>query len=129
MAKSMPDEVDPLGFEENLSGCESRLQEIAEYLRTTAMHVGADVLQRRYRHAAPNTGWGVTYYSAGRPFCQLHPKRGVGHVWVFVSGVDSAAVVAEGFEPSKQASWFQIRTMPEAVRFVKWIVWAHDQRR
>jgi len=126
MSRSIAAEVDSLGFEANLEECSAPLKEIVAYLQTTAKSAGADVIPRRYRYAKPNTGWGITYYTGGNRFCEFHPKRDEGHVWGFIQGADPAAVVAEGFQPSEQDGWFQIRTMPEAVRFVKWILWAHD---
>lgn len=127
MARPIPDEVDPLGFKANLEGCSAPLQEMVAYLRRTAQHAGAEVTPRRYKHSKPNTGWGVTYYTGGNRFCEFHPKRDEDHVWGFIQGADPVAVVADGFQPSKQDGWFQIRTMHEAVR-VKWILWAHDGR-
>jgi hypothetical protein len=128
MATPILDEVDAMGFEADLANCSTELKEIVAYLRCTAQHAGTDVISRRYRHRKPNTGWGITYYSGGNRFCELHPKRNANHVWGFIRGADSAALESEGFHPSAQEGWFQIRTMPEAVRFVKWILCAHDDR-
>jgi hypothetical protein len=126
----MPADVDVSGFEANLEECSVALKEVVAYLRTAAQHAGADVTQRRYKHPTPNTGWGVTYYAGGSPFhvCELHPKRDADRLWGSVRGADPVAVTADGFRPSKQEGWFQIHTMREAVRFVRWIVWAHDTR-
>ena len=128
MTRPIADEVDPLGFEANLENCTAAVQEMVAYLRTTAHHAGRNVAERRYNHPKPNAGWGVTYYVGAEPFCELHPKRDKGHVWGFIRDADRAAIMADGFQPSKQAGWYQIRTMPESVRFAKWILWAHDRR-
>jgi hypothetical protein len=128
MAKPVPPEVDAEGFDANLEECSAPLKEMVAYLRSTARHAGTMVSQRRYRHPKPNTGWGISHYSGGNRFCEFHPKREVGHVWGFIQGADPALLVADGFAPSEQDGWFKIRTMPEAVRFVKWILWAHDRR-
>lgn len=116
------------GFEARLSECEEPLREMLAYLRSSAQHSGTDVTPRRYRHPKPNTGWGITYYRGESAFCDFHPKRTKGHVWGFIHDADSKAIERDGFQPSEQASWFQIRTMPEAVRFVKWILWGYDRR-
>ena len=128
MTRQGPDEIDATGFEANLEECSAPLKEMVAYLRKTAQHAGAGVKERRYRHPKPNSGWGIAHYTEGTPFCEFHPKRTEEHVWAFIRGADPAAVTAEGFQPSKQEGWFQIRTMPEAVRFVKWILLAHDLR-
>jgi hypothetical protein len=124
----MPDEIDPLGFEANLDGCSDKLREMVAYVCNTAKHSGADVTTRRYKHPKPNTGWGITYYTGGEKFCEVHPKSTENHVWVFLHGADRATLVAEGFESSEQNGWFKVRTMREAVRFAKWILAAHDAR-
>jgi hypothetical protein len=49
-------------------------------------------------------------------------------VWAWIYCAERAEVVADGFEPSKQDGWFKVHTMREAVRFVKWILQAHDGR-
>ena len=84
---------------------------------------------RRFRHPEPNSGWGVTYYTASEPFCEIHPKAEKGHVWVRLRGIDAGAVEAAGFELSRQEGWFKLRGMGEAVRFVPWILQAHDAKR
>jgi hypothetical protein len=127
MPGAIPEEVDPSGFEANLDECSVLLQEIVGYLRATALYAGADVASRRYRHPKPNSGWGITYYARGHRFCELHPKRDADHVWGFISQADPAAMGADGFQLSRQEGWFQVRNMGEAVRFAKWIVWAHDR--
>jgi len=128
MTRPILDDVDAPGFQANLEEWSAPLQEMVAYLRTTAHHAGPDVRERLIKHPMPNTGWGVTYYVESVPFCHLHPKRDAGHVWGFVRSADPAAVVADGFTPSKQDGWFQIRTIREAVRFAKWILFAHDAR-
>ena len=65
MNKAIPDEIDPLGFEANLDGCNKPLQEMVAYLRNTAQYGGSDVTTRRFKHPEPNTGWGITYYREG----------------------------------------------------------------
>lgn len=127
MTKPIAPEVDPEGFESKLRDCSQALQEIANYLRATARHAGPAVDQRRFRHAPPNSGWGVTFYVDATPFCELHPKSREGHVWAKTHGSNSEAVSADGFEGSEQTGWIKIRTMHEAVRFVKWIVRSHDE--
>ena len=128
MAQQIPKEVDPTGFETKLEACNAPLKEMIAYLRNTATYSGPGVIQRRYRHPPPNSGWGVTYYRNQLPFCDLHPKERKNHVWAFLHGVDPNEVKRDGFQPSKQADWFQIRTMPEAVRFVRWILSGHDDQ-
>jgi hypothetical protein len=98
------------------------------YLRSMAENSGADVATRRHKHPKPNTGWGITYYTGGEKSCEVHQKIRENHVWVFLHGADRATLVAEGFQPSEQDGWFKVRTMREAVRFVKWILAAHDGR-
>lgn len=104
MAKPIPDELDPFGFEAKLEDCSSRLKEMVAYLRSTAQHAGADVVGRRYK---PKTGWGITYYRGGEGFCQFHPKRDEEHVWAWLKVVDPGAIVAEGFQPSEQEGWLR----------------------
>lgn len=128
MTTPVPDEIDPDGFEERLLQCSDPLRELVAYLRTSAQHASRDVCERRFRHPDSNTGWGVSYYVGRRPFCEIHPKRRDGHVWVLPRGADEVAILAAGFEPSKQAGWFKIRDINEAVRFVQWILQAHDLR-
>jgi hypothetical protein len=128
MRTSIPDEVDPEGFEAKVVACGNSLKELVSYLRASSQHAGAAVTQRRFRHPDPNSGWGVTYYTGSEPFSEIHPKSKEGHAWVRLRGVDADAVAAAGFEPSKQDGWFRIRSMAEAVRFVHWIVQAHDAR-
>ena len=126
ITRQIPDEVDPSGFQKNLEECSAPLQEMVTYLRSTARNAGADVSERRYRHPKPNSGWGVAYYADSHRFCEFNPKREKDHVWAFVHGADSSEIADEGFQPSLQDGWFQIRTLPEAVRFVKWVLLAHD---
>lgn len=128
MPKPIAAEVHPEQFEAALADCSQELRDMVAHLRTAAGFSGPGVQQRRYKHEPPNSGWGVTYYVGGEPFCDLHPKSNDGHVWGCIRGADSAAITAEGFEPSKQDGWFKIRSMNEAVRFANWIIWAHDQR-
>ena len=124
MSRPIPPEVDPLGFEATLGNCGMSLRDMVAYLRSTAEHAGRNVTPRRYKHPAPNRGWGITYYNGDTPFFQIHP-RGDSHVWVFVRGADPADIEAEGFQRSKQKGWFMIHTMAEAERFAKWILKAH----
>lgn len=128
MTNTVPDEIDPAGFEARLLDCDDLLQEVVAYLRSSAQHAGPKVKLRRFRHEEPNSGWGVAYYAATAPFCEIHPKQEQGYTWVRLRGVDPGAVMAAGFEPSKQPGWFKIQAMPEAVRFVHWILQAHDSR-
>ena len=128
MSKPVPADVDPEGFDANLEECAAPLRELVAYLRTAAQHAGPAVTSRRYRHATPNSGWGVTYYVDGHRFCELHPKREAGHLWGFIPAADPAALTADGLRPSEQSDWFQVSSMREAVRFVRWILWAHDER-
>lgn len=128
MGDTIPDEVDPLGFDAKLEACSDSLRELVSYLRTSSQHAGVAVVCRRFRHPAPNSGWGVTYYRGPEPFCEIHPKVKEGHAWVRLSGIDAGAVEAAGFELSKQEGWFKLSGMGEAVRFVPWILLAHDAR-
>jgi hypothetical protein len=43
-------------------------------------------------------------------------------------GADRDEVIADGFNPSEQEDWYKVRTMVDAVRFVKWIVAAYAKR-
>lgn len=126
MATAIPNEVDPDGFEARLRGCSPPLLETVAYLRSTAEHAGSEVAGRRFRHAKPNSGWGVTYYTGVTPFCEIHPKRSEGHVWVLLHGADTEALLNDGFEASEQMDWFKIRRMEEAVRMVRWVLQSHD---
>ena len=128
MMRAIVDEVDPAGFESRLKECSESLQELVAYLRASARYAGRAVAARRFRHSPPNSGWGVTYYNGGAPFCEVHPKIQDGHAWVLLHGADIAAVLAAGFEPSKQSGCFKIRDMGEAVRVVHWILQSHDSR-
>jgi hypothetical protein len=128
MKRTIPDEIDAAGFEAKLAACGDSLRELVVFLRASSQHAGVTVTQRRFRHPEPNTGWGVTYYVVSKPFCEIHPKAQDGHAWVRLPGVNSGAVASSGFEPSKQEGWFRIRSMGEAVRFVHWILQAHDAR-
>jgi hypothetical protein len=128
MTHTVPGEVDPRGFDANLDACSDALKQIVAYLQTSAQHAGAHVVARRYRHADPNSGWGVTYYTGKAAFCDIHPKAHEEHAWVHLRGVDCRDVEAAGFESSKQYGWFKIRGTREAVRFVTWILRAHDSR-
>jgi len=128
MTTKVPDEIDPVGFEARLLECSGALRELVAYLRASAHHAGPGVSQRRFRHPAPNTGWGVTYYVESLPFCELHPKPHEEHVWVLLRGADAEAILAAGFEPSKQPGWFTVRRMGEAVRCVSWILQSYDLR-
>lgn len=125
---SIPEEIDSAGFEAQLAACTESLRQLVSYLRVSARHAGRGVVDRRFRHSEPNSGWGVTYYVGGSPFCEIHPKSQEGHAWVLLRGIDAAEVIKAGFEPSKQAGWFKVRGMEEAVRFVHWILQAHDAR-
>jgi len=127
MPKAIPAEVDLEGFESNLRECSAHLQDMVAVLRVGAANGGFDVEGRRYRHLPPNLGWGVTYYVHGRPFCHLHPKRRDDSISVSVVSAHHATLVAEGLQPLDQAGWYKVRTMHQAVRWVKWILWAHDQ--
>jgi len=118
MNRTIPDEVDAVGFEARLDACPDSLREMVAYLRSSAQHAGANVAERRFRHPAPNSGWGVAYYATVHPFVEIHPKPQEGHTWVLVRGADPEALRHAGFEPSHQAGWFKIRTMTEAVRLV-----------
>jgi hypothetical protein len=123
------EEVDPDGFEAKLASCSNDLHEIIAYLRTSALHAGENVVARRFCHPAPNSGWGVTYYTRSTPFCEIHPKPQEHHAWVRLLGVEPASMGALGFEPSKQEGWFKVRGLTDAVRFVPWILASHDGRR
>src|SRR5688572_1354992 len=123
MTTKIPPERNVPGFERELAKCLDPLLEMVTYLRTTARNAGPDVIERRYK---PQSGWGITYYAGTKVFLDVHPKVRERHVWVSAHGVDRAALLAERFQPSKQRRWFKIRSMREAVRFVKWIVEAHD---
>jgi len=128
MTNTIPDEIDPAGFEARLCDCGEPLKELFSYLRSSAHHAGVEVTARRFRHPEPNSGWGVTYYIGAVPFCHLHPKLKDGHVWILLPGVAASAIAIAGFEPSHQEGWFKIRRMEEAVRFVQWIIQSHDAR-
>ena len=126
MANTIADEVDAQGFEAKLAACSDSLKGVVAYLRASAQHAGVRVAFRRFRHADPNSGWGVTYYIGAASFCEIHPKAQDEHAWIRLGGTDLRAVESSGFESSKQPGWFKIRTMEEAVRFVPWILQAHD---
>lgn len=126
--KATFEEIDHEGFEARLLECSDPLRELVNYIRSSAKNAGNSVTSRRFRHPPPNTGWGVTYYVNGTPFCEIHPKRRDGHAWVLPHGADMAAVLRAGFEPSEQPGWFKIHDMREAVRFVPWILQSYDQR-
>lgn len=87
-------------------------------------------------NAGPNTklpiyeggGNGPKYSNQSGQFCALHLRTTTPHVWAKIYGSDRESLVADGFEPSEQADWFKVKTMQEAVRFVKWIVKARNSR-
>ncbi len=125
---SISGDVDSVGFEARLAACSESLRELVSYLRASARHAAPGIAERRFRHPEPNSGWGVTYYTGVEPFCEIHPKLQEEHVWVLLRGIDTSAVAKAGFEPSKQEGWFKIHGMEDAVRFVHWILQAHDAR-
>jgi hypothetical protein len=125
MDKPIPDELNVAGFETYIADFSDELKGLFSYLRSTAKNAGASVSDQRHK---PNSGCGVRYYTRGERFCEIDPKVRENHAWVFLHGADRATLVAAGFEPSEQEGWFKVRTMPEAVHFVKWILEAHDRR-
>lgn len=128
MANAIPDSINPADFEAKLATCSEPLRALVSYLRTSAQHAGTAATERRFRHAAPNSGWGITFYANASPFCEIHPKPQEGHAWVRLPGADPDAVEAAGFERSKQEGWFKIREMGDAVRLVPWVLQSHDVR-
>ncbi len=92
------------------------------------------VLTRDFNETAPlGLGWLIGRAAAARStptlgVSSLHLRTTTAHVWAWIYGVDRDEVIADGFEPSKQEDWYRVRTMPDAVRFVEWIVAAHAKR-
>lgn len=108
-------------FDQRRGQCDPAAVEVIDFLMTVATNAGPNVT---HPPTAELKGEGFKYEGGHGQFCALHLRKK--HVWVWIKGADRATLAAEGFEPSKQEEWFTIPTMPKAVRFVKWILWAHD---
>jgi hypothetical protein len=132
MARSIPPEKDPAGFDANLDECSDHLREMVAYLRSTAKHAGPRVTPRRYKHPEPNKGWGITYYMSGEWFCHFHPKQDPDsdHVGVRILGATADELKAIALEPSEERVdgqlWVRVKSMREAVRLVPLILRGHD---
>src|SRR5262245_48508077 len=109
-------------FDARREKCAPPVRELLDFMMQAAANAGPNV-------KSPPTpelkGGGIKYRNAVRQFCAFHPKYST-HVYVWVHGANRDAIVAEGFKPSRQDGWYKIATMPEAVRFIKWILRAHD---
>jgi hypothetical protein len=109
-------------FDAKLEECGRELKRLVEYLKDTAQNSADAVVSRPY---VPQTGWGITFYTNDRWFCQLHPKREKDHVQVLVRGSLPEALLAAGLAPADRADeqpWVPIRNMRDAVRLVPFIV-------
>ena len=111
-------------FTDRRAKCVAPISDVIDFLMTVAANAGCDVKPPAYEVG----GNGPKYANPGGQFCTLHLRTTTAHVWVWLYGVDRVEVIADGFEASKQEDWYKVRTMPEAVRLVKWIVAAHAKR-
>ena len=111
-------------FTDRRAKCVAPITDVIDFLMKVAANAGPDIQPPIYEAG----GNGPKYANPGGQFCKLHLRTTTAHVWVWVYGADREKVIADRFEPSEQDDWFKVGTMPDAVRFVKWIVAAHAKR-
>jgi hypothetical protein len=111
-------------FRERREQCTAPTSEIIDFLMAAAANAGPDIKTPIYEAG----GNGPKYSNQGGQFCALHLRTTTPHVWAKIFGSHRESLVSDGFEPSEQDDWFKVKTMQEAVRFVKWLMKAHHDR-